>query len=44
MSGADYDYTLCHYTEALQHLIYSMARDVLVSHSSSPLYRWLGMD
>ncbi|KAF1316236.1 5'-nucleotidase domain-containing protein, partial [Globisporangium splendens] len=26
----DYDYTLCHYTEELQHLIYSMAREYLV--------------
>jgi hypothetical protein len=26
----DYDYTLCHYTKELQHLIYSMAREYLV--------------
>ncbi|RLN87529.1 hypothetical protein BBJ28_00027165, partial [Nothophytophthora sp. Chile5] len=25
-----YDYTLCHYTEELQHLIYAMARDYMV--------------
>lgn len=31
MSLTDYDYTLCHYTEALQHLIYAMARDYMVS-------------
>ncbi|TMW65622.1 hypothetical protein Poli38472_008264 [Pythium oligandrum] len=28
--GFDYDYTLCHYTEELQHLIYDMARDYLI--------------
>lgn len=26
----DYDYTLCHYKEELQYLIYAMARDYLV--------------
>ncbi|KAH9103649.1 hypothetical protein AeMF1_020105 [Aphanomyces euteiches] len=28
--GFDYDYTLCHYTEELQRLIYNMAKDALV--------------
>ncbi|RQM27020.1 hypothetical protein B5M09_006623 [Aphanomyces astaci] len=28
--GFDYDYTLCHYTEELQRLIYNMARDAMV--------------
>uniref|UniRef100_H3HDU7 5'-nucleotidase domain-containing protein n=1 Tax=Phytophthora ramorum TaxID=164328 RepID=H3HDU7_PHYRM len=34
--GFDYDYTLCHYTEELQHLIYSMARDYLVGKLRYP--------
>lgn len=31
LRATDYDYTLCHYTEELQHLIYSMARDYMVT-------------
>ncbi|KAG7383495.1 5'-nucleotidase domain-containing protein 3 [Phytophthora boehmeriae] len=34
--GFDYDYTLCHYTEELQHLIYAMARDYMVSNLRYP--------
>lgn len=34
---SDYDYTLCHYKEELQHLIYSMARDYLVRTRYKPL-------
>ncbi|RLN51787.1 hypothetical protein BBJ29_006979 [Phytophthora kernoviae] len=34
--GFDYDYTLCHYTEELQHLIYAMARDHMVSKLKYP--------
>ncbi|KAF1788437.1 HAD-like domain [Phytophthora cactorum] len=33
---ADYDYTLCHYSEELQHLIYAMARDYMVSKLRYP--------
>ncbi|KAI9992389.1 hypothetical protein PInf_017791 [Phytophthora infestans] len=34
--GFDYDYTLCHYSEELQHLIYAMARDYMVSKLRYP--------
>ncbi|POM80716.1 5'-nucleotidase domain containing hypothetical protein [Phytophthora palmivora] len=34
--GFDYDYTLCHYTEELQHLIYAMARDYMVGKLRYP--------
>ncbi|DBA05282.1 TPA: hypothetical protein N0F65_007444 [Lagenidium giganteum] len=34
--GFDYDYTLCHYTPELQHLIYDMARDFLVKKLRYP--------
>jgi HAD superfamily 5'-nucleotidase-like hydrolase len=33
---SDYDYTLCHYTDELQHLIYSMGRDYLVQKLRYP--------
>ncbi|GLD92178.1 hypothetical protein PINS_up000711 [Pythium insidiosum] len=34
--GFDYDYTLCHYTEELQRLIYGMARDYLIKKYRYP--------
>ncbi|CAI5720658.1 unnamed protein product [Peronospora destructor] len=34
--GFDYDYTLCHYKEKLQHLIFSMARDHMVNKLRYP--------
>lgn len=33
--GFDYDYTLAHYTPALQHIIYELARNHLVEEVSS---------
>jgi hypothetical protein len=34
--GFDYDYTLAHYTPALQYIIYELARNHLVQEVSSP--------
>lgn len=38
--GFDYDYTLAHYTELLQHLIYNLAKEQLVTEVISSELNW----